>query len=79
MALHHLLLFFIAVALVLCPVQAITYTFCEAGVDGPNIPTIPDDNLIDVYYLEAPVFEGFFGPVFGLINGYHTAVGFYDR
>eukprot|EP01132_Coremiostelium_polycephalum_P002854 gene2854-3546_t len=59
---------------------------CKQKVRNEDCPTVPrpfdtvdDDDVIDVYYLQAPLFEGMFGDLFGKLGGYHSAVGFYDR
>ncbi|EGC31548.1 hypothetical protein DICPUDRAFT_50132 [Dictyostelium purpureum] len=50
--------------------------------DCPETPSswgkFDEDDVIDVYYLQAPIFEGMFGNFFGRLGGYHSAVGFYD-
>eukprot|EP01133_Synstelium_polycarpum_P010878 gene10878-12674_t len=50
--------------------------------DCPTNPApfqpINELNVLDVYYLQAPIFEGVYGDLFGELGGYHAAIGFYD-
>jgi hypothetical protein len=72
----------LAVLLVCCICSSIAnpneFIFCMNGVPPKTIAVNASDQ-IDVWYLEAPVFEGTIGPVFQYVNGYHTGIGFYDR
>ncbi|KAF2077281.1 hypothetical protein CYY_001406 [Polysphondylium violaceum] len=58
---------------------------CQQRIQREDCPVSPapfepvdDTNVIQVYYLQAPIFEGMFGNFFGKLGGYHSAVGFYD-
>lgn len=37
------------------------------------------DDTIDVFYLQAPIFEGAYGNKLGQLGAFHTGLGFYDR
>ncbi|GAM28628.1 hypothetical protein SAMD00019534_118040, partial [Acytostelium subglobosum LB1] len=40
---------------------------------------VDDIDIIDVYHLEAPIFESVYGDFFGRLHGFHSAIGFFDR
>lgn len=44
----------------------------------PPFPTFKDSDNVDIYYMEAPVFELEFGNELGDLHLYHGAVGFMD-
>ncbi|KYR01906.1 hypothetical protein DLAC_01410 [Tieghemostelium lacteum] len=58
---------------------------CQQKIQREDCPIIPypftsvdDNDQIEVWYLQAPIFEGMFGNFFGKLKGFHSAVGFYD-
>eukprot|EP00761_Pharyngomonas_kirbyi_P005272 gb/GECH01005277.1/.p1 GENE.gb/GECH01005277.1/~~gb/GECH01005277.1/.p1 ORF type:complete len:312 (+),score=74.69 gb/GECH01005277.1/:1-936(+) len=52
------------------------YPFCKGGAP---IHKVNEDDVLDVTYLEAPVFEELVGPITGLFKMLHTGIGFHDR
>lgn len=52
------------------------YPFCKGGSE---LSHVPQDDTLDVVYLEAPVFKELFGPITGLFKMLHTGIGFYSR
>lgn len=50
------------------------WTFCKDGV--PAAPPIPDNDVIEVWWLVAPIWEFVLGPIMGDLGLYHSAVGF---
>jgi len=58
---------------------SVPFIFCEGGLLAANYPVLSSNDLLDVWYLEAPVFEGNYGPLFGYVGGFHVAIGFRDR
>jgi len=51
------------------------FTFCVGGIEAPTVT--PTDE-IQVWYYEAPVFEGEYGNLFTTVDAYHTGFGFID-
>ncbi|KAN0003462.1 hypothetical protein ACTFIZ_009621 [Dictyostelium cf. discoideum] len=58
---------------------------CQQRIQREDCPQTPvpwgtfnEDDEIEVYYMQAPVFEAVFGNFFGKLGGYHSAIGFYD-
>ncbi|EGG24057.1 hypothetical protein DFA_06195 [Cavenderia fasciculata] len=58
---------------------------CKQRVVREDCPTVPapfdnvnSNDVIEVYYLQAPIFEGLYGDFGGKLGGYHSALGFYD-
>ncbi|GAM24963.1 hypothetical protein SAMD00019534_081380, partial [Acytostelium subglobosum LB1] len=37
------------------------------------------DNVVKVYYMQAPIFEAMYGNLFGELGGFHSALGFFDQ
>ncbi|XP_063300758.1 ceroid-lipofuscinosis neuronal protein 5 isoform X1 [Pelobates fuscus] len=52
------------------------YTFCPSGFENGSIPKMKDEDLIDVYRLQAPVWEFKYGDLLGHFKIMHDAVGF---
>eukprot|EP01027_Heterolobosea_sp_BB2_P011072 GEZU01016151.1.p1 GENE.GEZU01016151.1~~GEZU01016151.1.p1 ORF type:complete len:310 (-),score=91.26 GEZU01016151.1:172-1101(-) len=52
------------------------YPFC---LGGESLSHVDPGDVLDVYYMEAPVFAAKVGPILGYFNLYHTAIGFVNR
>ncbi|EFA74769.1 hypothetical protein PPL_11801 [Heterostelium album PN500] len=76
------------VSLVLTAVHSYTDNdpvFCQQAHYREDCPTNPgpfdpvnEDDIIDVYYMQAPIFESVYGDIFGKLGGYHSALGFFN-
>jgi hypothetical protein len=58
--------------------SAVHFIFCPRGVNISAAMARPTDSL-EVYYMEAPAFEGAFGNLFKSLGGYHSAFGIINR
>uniref|UniRef100_A0A8C5LTN7 Bis(monoacylglycero)phosphate synthase CLN5 n=1 Tax=Leptobrachium leishanense TaxID=445787 RepID=A0A8C5LTN7_9ANUR len=52
------------------------YTFCPDGFDNGSIPVMKDDDVIEVFRLQAPVWEFKYGGLLGYFKIMHDAIGF---
>ncbi len=55
-------------------VDGVQFIFCQHGINISAAVAAPTDQL-QIYYMQAPAFEGLFGNLFKGIGGYHTALG----
>ncbi|KAM8976098.1 bis(monoacylglycero)phosphate synthase CLN5 [Pelodytes ibericus] len=52
------------------------YTFCPTGFGNGSIPMMKNEDIIEVYRLQAPVWEFKYGGLLGHFNIMHDAIGF---
>ncbi|XP_006639091.3 bis(monoacylglycero)phosphate synthase CLN5 [Lepisosteus oculatus] len=52
------------------------YTFCPTGLPDGTIPTMKDSDTIQVFRLQAPVWEFKYGDLLGKFDIMHDAIGF---
>lgn len=50
------------------------FTFCKDGI--PAATPIPDNDVVEIWWLVAPIWEFVLGPIMGDLGLYHSAVGF---
>jgi len=66
------------VALCFSSSTALHFVFCAKGINVTKAYAAATDRL-EIYYMQAPAFEGAFGDLFKSIGGYHSAFGIINR